>query len=244
MKLLYDTHQFSYTPNVMQKSIILFDEITILFSGSLTYYINGNKVILEAGDIIFIKNQSLREREKATCPCEYISFNYTPRKEYSFPTLIKGGASEEIKNLINLYDGYKLADGEIVEKKKLAFLDLLLLTITEKLTKKVTDPTADVIISYLKSNVYSSVSLEKVSEITFYSPVYCSTVFKKQTGKSIIDYFLDLKVNEAKKLLIEGETALKDVAEKLAFSDYNYFSRTFKKRTGYTPLEYRKFFMK
>ncbi len=244
MKLLYGTHQISYTPNVMQKSIILFDEITILFKGTLTYYVNGNKVHLEEGDIIFVKNQSLREREKATCPCEYVSFNYTPKKEYSFPTLIKGGVDNEIKKLISLFDEYGQAEGEVVEKKKLAFLDLLLLTISEKLSKKVTDPTADVIISYLKNNLYSNVSLEDVSEITFYSPVYCSTVFKKQTGKSIIDYFLDLKVNEAKKLLIEGETSLKDVADKLAFSDYNYFSRTFKKRTGYTPLEYRKFFMK
>lgn len=244
MKLLYDAHQISYAPNVMPKSVILFDEVTILLKGNLTYYINGNKVEMEEGDIIFIKNQSIREREKALIPCEYVSFNYTPKKEYTFPSLIKGGANSEIKKLISLYDEYRSCDSENLEKKKLAFLDLLLITLSDKLTKKTTNPTADVIISYLKNNVYSNVSLESVSEITFYSPVYCETVFKKQTGKSIISYFLDLKVNEAKRLLIEGETALKDIADKLAFSDYNYFSRTFKKHTGYTPLEYRKFYMK
>ncbi len=244
MKLLYDTHQINYTPKVMQKSIILFDEITILFKGRLTYYVNGNKIEMDEGDVIFVKNLSLRERDKASVPCEYVSFNYTPKKEYLFPTLMKGVANEEIRKLISLYDEYVKSDSETQEKKKLAFLDLLLLTLSEKTTKKDTNPTADAIISYLKNNVYSNVSLLKVSEITFYSPVYCETVFKKQTGKSIISYFLNLKVSEAKRLLIEGETALKDIAEKLAFSDYNYFSRTFKKHTGYTPLEYRKFYMK
>jgi YesN/AraC family two-component response regulator len=244
MELLYDKHQKDYCSNALHKSTILFDEITILLKGSLTYYINGNKIVLDKGDIIFIKNQSSREREKAKSPCDYISLNYTPKKEFSFPTHIKGGVDKEISALLSLYDEYKESDSDSENKKKLAFLDLLLITLQEKCSKKSTNPTVNVIIEYLKNNVYDNVSLNKVSEVTFYSPIYCSTLFKKETGKSIIDYFLDLKVSEAKKLLIEGETSLKNVSEKLAFSDYNYFSRTFKKRTGYTPFEYRKFFMK
>ncbi len=244
MKLLYDKHQKNYCSNALPKSTILFDEITILLKGRLTYYINGKKIVLDKGDIIFIKNQNSREREKAESPCDYISLNYTPKKEISFPAHIKGGVDKEISALLSLYDTYEESDGDNENKKKLAFLDLLLITLQEKCSKKSTNPTVEVIIDYLKNNVYDNVSLSSVSEVTFYSPIYCSTVFKKETGKGIIDYFLDLKVSEAKKLLIEGETSLKDVSEKLAFSDYNYFSRTFKKRTGYTPLEYRKFYMK
>ena len=47
-----------------------------------------------------------------------------------------------------------------------------------------------------------------------------------------------LTISSAKSLLSEG-VSLKDVSEAVGFSDYNYFSRLFKKRTGYTPNAFR-----
>lgn len=58
-------------------------------------------------------------------------------------------------------------------------------------------------------------------------------------GKSIIDYVIDEKMKEAKKLIIEGMNFTK-IAETLGFDDYNYFSRTFKRRVSYTPSQYKK----
>ena len=56
----------------------------------------------------------------------------------------------------------------------------------------------------------------------------------------IIDYFIDMKIEVAKNKLLENIMTLRQISESLGFSDYNYFSRTFKKRTGATPLEFRK----
>ena len=56
----------------------------------------------------------------------------------------------------------------------------------------------------------------------------------------MIDYLLQIRMEAAKRLLSEGSFALGAVAEAVGFDDYNYFSRVFKKRTGYTPTEYKK----
>ena len=76
--------------------------------------------------------------------------------------------------------------------------------------------------------------------MTFFSPIYCDTVFRKEVGRSIVDYVLDRRIDEAKRLLIEGTIPLAQIAETVGFNDYNYFSRVFKKRSGYSPTEYRR----
>ena len=65
-------------------------------------------------------------------------------------------------------------------------------------------------------------------------------IFKQKTGLSIIEYVLKERITLAKSLLMEGSFPLTKIAEQVGFFDYNYFSRTFKKLTGYTPLAYKK----
>ena len=64
-------------------------------------------------------------------------------------------------------------------------------------------------------------------------------MFKKEVGRSIVDYALDRRIDEAKRLLLEGTMPLQQIAEYVGFTDYNYFSRVFKKRSGYSPTDYR-----
>jgi two-component system response regulator YesN len=61
-------------------------------------------------------------------------------------------------------------------------------------------------------------------------------------GRSIVDYIIEKRVEEAKKLILLDTMSLRIISDTVGFSDYNYFARTFKKRSGYTPLEYKKKF--
>lgn len=91
---------------------------------------------------------------------------------------------------------------------------------------------------YIAQHIYEPLNLEAITGSTFFSTVHCSNMFKKSTGKSIIDYVLDEKVDHAKQYILEG-MPLRQISEAMGFTDYNYFSRMFKKRTGSTPLKYR-----
>ncbi len=64
-------------------------------------------------------------------------------------------------------------------------------------------------------------------------------IFKKYTGLSPYQYFLDLKVGRAKELLHQGQFSVKEIAYMLSFDDPYYFSHLFKKKTGHPPSEWR-----
>ena len=66
-----------------------------------------------------------------------------------------------------------------------------------------------------------------------------STVFKQVTGIAIERYFIKLKVEKAKELLILNEIDIAEIAWLLGYSSSQNFSTYFKRETGKTPLEYK-----
>lgn len=103
--------------------------------------------------------------------------------------------------------------------------------------------TATQIYEYLTKNIHRNVSLEEVADEFFFSVSYVKTVFKKHTGKSIIQVFNELKINRAKKLIKRGIN-FSQITASLGFTDQRYFSRVFKQITGMTPTEYKKTLIK
>ena len=62
--------------------------------------------------------------------------------------------------------------------------------------------------------------------------------FRRETNQGIMEYFTDLKIEEAKKKIQKTSDSFTEIAESLGFSSVNYFSRVFKSKTGVTPTEY------
>ena len=63
-------------------------------------------------------------------------------------------------------------------------------------------------------------------------------LFKKYTGLSPYQFFLDLKIGRAKELLLQRQYSVKEIAYMLSFDDPYYFSHLFKKKTGLPPSEW------
>ena len=64
-------------------------------------------------------------------------------------------------------------------------------------------------------------------------------LFKQMFGVTPYAYVLDQKISFAKKLLSDTSLSIKQIADKLCFTDEYYFSNVFKKKTGLTPSQYR-----
>ena len=85
----------------------------------------------------------------------------------------------------------------------------------------------------------------KISDFTDannYSNDYLRQAFKKQLGVSPLDYLNNMRINNAKKLLVvnrQPSYRINEVAQFSGFYDVGYFTRIFKKKTGMTPTEYR-----
>lgn len=98
----------------------------------------------------------------------------------------------------------------------------------------------DQTIAVLERGIYESLSVDDICERAAYGRGYLFRVFKATTGKSIMEYYLSLKIERAKQLLREGELSVQEIAATLAFNEPNYFSKTFKRITGLTPSAYKK----
>lgn len=94
-------------------------------------------------------------------------------------------------------------------------------------------------IDFMKENVTDKLSLDGLSKKTGYGKTFLCTHFKKVTDKTIIRYFTELQIEEAKRILREdiGKT-VEMISDDLNFSTPAYFCSVFKKVTGMSPKEY------
>lgn len=91
---------------------------------------------------------------------------------------------------------------------------------------------------YISQNYSNNVTLKKVAEHVHVTPNYLSALFK-DTGENFIQYLTSLRIEQAKLLLKDPRNKIYEIVEMVGYSDPAYFSATFKKYVGKTPLEYR-----
>jgi two-component system response regulator YesN len=91
---------------------------------------------------------------------------------------------------------------------------------------------------YIDEHIRSEISLGSIAPHIQVSPYYLSKLFRKYTGKTCTDIITERRIEEAKKLLVAGKSS-KESCYGAGFNSQNYFSKIFKKITGFTPGEYR-----
>jgi two-component system response regulator YesN len=94
--------------------------------------------------------------------------------------------------------------------------------------------------SYIEVNYSQNMSLKSIAAHFYVNPVYLGQLFKKTYGVYFNEFLLQLRVNEAKKLLRQSSTMrIYEIAEKVGFSNSDYFVTQFEKIEHMTPTEYR-----
>jgi len=95
-------------------------------------------------------------------------------------------------------------------------------------------------VNYIEQNYNDTLSLQNLAKIVYMNPSYFSTLFKQQTGYGFSDYLVQVRIEHAKKLLIDQPNLKSyEIASLIGYKDAKYFTQAFKKLTGYTPMEYR-----
>ena len=240
-EITYFSHNKFASQTRIERHEIKFNELTFLFSGEMTYYVNDVMHVISSGDIIYVPAGSIRQREMGEAPNDYLSINFHADAPLEFDTVLKNCINNEVKLLLNYYETAQSSPSTDRQSKLKLALETLIMQITDNMYDSYTSPLSAEIISFITSHYTEKITLNDISQATFYSAAYCENEFKKTTGKSIINYLIDVRVNAAKKLLAESSLSCARIAAAVGFEDANYFSRIFKKRTGYSPLKYRDF---
>jgi len=95
-------------------------------------------------------------------------------------------------------------------------------------------------INFMLESLPKKLKLEEIATETGLSASHFSRLFLNKTGHSPIDYFIQLKIQRACRLLDNSDWMIADVAREMGFDDQFYFSRVFRKVMAMSPAEYRK----
>ncbi|MDN5361685.1 MAG: two-component system, response regulator YesN [Moorella sp. (in: firmicutes)] len=99
-------------------------------------------------------------------------------------------------------------------------------------------PPVEKAVAFINANYGRSISLEDVALVVNLSPAHLSRLFKKEMGRTVIEYLTLVRLEVAKRLLREGKT-IEEVAAAVGFNEATYFSRVFKREVGVPPGIFR-----
>ncbi len=95
--------------------------------------------------------------------------------------------------------------------------------------------------AYLLEHISENLTIDDIAANFGLNPRTMMKAFKRETGDSVINFFLDLKINAAKRMIISSSMNFAEISSYLGFSTQNYFTKFFKKRVGITPTEFSRY---
>ena len=179
-----------------------------------------------------INEQPTKHLQALNCSCNilYLCLNLLPDGEKCI--------SEIFSNEI---DGYKSIYAKKNVEQIVHWIELLrdkLCKYLEERKKNYKNNTINHVKKYINEHLEDKLSLNEIASLYSISPSYLSSLFKKYCETGFSEYITQMKIGKAKELLLKENYKVYEVSDMLGFESAFYFSKVFKKVTGYSPKEY------
>lgn len=242
-----------FSPKLTKKSplrIVSDYEIELFSATGATGYLNGKAFEYPLGQVCVFRPGEQRQ-SKGQFSAYYLKFSCDQPELCKYldklPTIIPPGDTKPIYQLYHdifnamsrKQPGYKL-----YVYAKLAELISLLYSysnLSAPTGGKYVSYTAEVYeaIRFMKEHMSEHITLEDVAGSVHLSPSFFHVVFKEIMQKTPHRYLLEMRLSEAKNLLINSNFSLTVIAEQCGFDSQVYFNYIIKKELGITPKKYR-----
>lgn len=93
---------------------------------------------------------------------------------------------------------------------------------------------------FIQRNYTHKIYMNDVADYVGLSPYYFSRIFKQEAGLSFTQYINKMRIKKSKEFIRNYTMSLGEIAEKVGYEDFSYFSRVFRKCEGCLPSEFRK----
>ena len=97
---------------------------------------------------------------------------------------------------------------------------------------------------YINARYNEEIRLEDCAAMVGMSPSAFSRFFKQHTGRTLMDYIIDIRLGNAARLLVDTSEGISEISYACGFNNLSNFNRAFKARRGYTPRDFRTLFKK
>jgi AraC-like DNA-binding protein len=98
------------------------------------------------------------------------------------------------------------------------------------------------VLAYVEGHCTESVTLEDVAELVHVSPSRVRHLFKDVTGVSFKEYVTHVRVAESKRLLLETDLSVAEVARQVSYTNLHQFYKVFSRSCSISPGEYRRYY--
>lgn len=92
---------------------------------------------------------------------------------------------------------------------------------------------------YINQHYKEPITLNTLAAHIHVSPTYLSRILNMELDMGLPDLVNNLRIKKAKEMLSDHNLRINEISEALGYNSTQYFTRTFKKLTGFTPLDYR-----
>lgn len=230
-----------------------FYELLFYRSGTATLFCNDAKIQVHAGDLVVINKGELHAMESAG-GTEYYYIRIHPEffAELPFDNIhiqkhIQN--DETVKQAIfRLYEeqcSNELWCDMMLKSHAYAMMAHLLRNytlISQKDSAQLTEKAQrmDIVLSYIDKHYTEKISTRELATLCHLNESYFCRCFKKTTGKSVLDYIADYRIEKASVLLKQSADAIAAIAAQVGFDDGTYFGKRFKAIMGVSPMQFRK----
>lgn len=245
--VIYESHTHEYT------------EIMLILEGNGIQTINGKSYPVKAGDIILLNQYCIHaERSEKENPVSLVALKMDNIQFEGLkpgqivpddipPVIASDSIFEELRSILHeMYYEKSFMDDF---SSTLIELDMRrILCMVFRLTKKApalkdsTKKMDNLILAvqkYIDEHYTESISLESLSSQFFVSVSFLVHAFKRETGKSPINYLIDRRMGEAQRYLSYTNLSVSEISERIGYDNVCYFNKVFLKRTGFQPSAFR-----
>jgi AraC-like DNA-binding protein len=261
-------HMMRVTPRNDQMHRHIFFELVYIVSGTATHHLEQDTTQLRAGDYFIIDTGSIhcyrdvRNFEIINCLFlpEYIDRALTDCPSLSsllYNQVLRFGLPVNIQTADRIFHDSEGVVGQIIRKmeqeyaaKGTGYLELLRCYLTQVLVcavraseeaERIRTPhrATTAIVEHLRCHYTEPLSLDELSRKLNYTPQYISSLFHKDTGMSLQEFLQRIRIEEACRLIEQGEQQMVRIAQKVGYGDVKHFARVFRRIKGVSPREFR-----
>lgn len=243
-------------------------EFALVLEGCMSYLVEGEEVLVQAGECIFL--DSLTEHSSQSIGFTEVcllQFNIDLLRNISpslmikyFYNFLQNDFKYTIINYTNNRNHAELSELLVLismefDQKEVAYefsvysnifrifailyKNNILKSYSYSINQEMIDRLTR-ILQYIATNYNTTITTRDTAELFHLEYGYFCHMFKKLTGHSFLEYVNSYRITIAQKMLMNENKTITDIVSEVGFESNSYFSRIFKKHTGYTPSDFRK----
>ncbi len=216
------------------------DVLILMLEGVLHFYEDGKRVDLEKGEYYIQRRGILQEGRVPSDTARYYYIHFMGEYRQGEETLPLRGRGDfaGMRPIFQTLDLLQLSGRNMVEKT--AWFYRILCGISEKAQKTRRNRVVTQIMTMIQEDIQYPHTLQEMAEYSGYSKNTIITFFRQETGQTPFEFVQKARLEAAKRLLANSDLPVGVIAEKVGFSGYVNFYKSFVKQEQVSPGEWRK----